>query len=161
MVPAIVLGVATLQFLVIFGFLGTYRGILVGHMLVTLPYAVRLVAISFGGFNWDLYRAAVGLGASPFYAVRRVVLPLIRPGLVGAATFSFILSFDEVTISLFTTGPRISTLPVEIFRWAEFSFDPIIAAASAIMVGIVAVGVVIIQATVGIETVFGQELSDD
>lgn len=155
MVPAIVLGVALLQFLAGLGLLGTPVAVLTGHLLITIPYAVRLIAVSLGGFDWNLQRAAVGLGATPTYAFRRIVLPLIRPGLIGAATFSFILSFDEVTISLFTTGPRFNTLPVMVFRWAEYSYDPIIAAASSIMVGVAAVAVVIIQSSVGLERVFG------
>lgn len=155
MVPAIVLGVALLQLLAMIGLLGTFFAVLTAHLLITVPYAVRLIAVSFSGFDWNLHWAAVGLGATPVYAFRRVVLPLIRPGLVGAATFSFILSFDEVTISLFATGPRFNTLPVMVFRWAEYSYDPIIAAASAIMVGVAAIAVVIIQASVGLERVFG------
>lgn len=156
MLPAIVLGVALLQFLAAVGMLGTLVGVLLGHLLITVPYAVRLVGVSLAGFEWDLNRAALGLGAPPLRALWEVVLPVIRPGLAAAATFAFIMSFDEVTISLFTTGPQFNTLPVIVFRWVEYSYDPVIAAVSAITILIAALAVVLIEITFGVERVFGQ-----
>jgi putative spermidine/putrescine transport system permease protein len=156
MLPAIVLGVAILQFLAAVGLLGTLTGVLLGHLLITVPYTVRLVGVSLNGFEWDLSRAALGLGATPLRALRDVVLPVIRPGLAAAATFAFIMSFDEVTISLFTTGPQFNTLPVIVFRWVEYSYDPVIAAVSAITIVVAALAVVVIELTFGVERVFGR-----
>jgi putative spermidine/putrescine transport system permease protein len=157
MLPSVVLGVAVLQFLASRGLLGSVSGVLLGHMLITVPYAVRLIGVSLGGFEWDLNRAALNLGATPLRALREVILPLIRPGLAASAMFAFILSFDEVTISLFTTGPQINTLPVVIFRWVEYSYDPVIAAASTITVLVAGVAVAVIEWTLGVERVFGGE----
>lgn len=145
-----------LQFLAATGLLGSFAGVLLGHMLVTVPYTVRLVGVSLAGFDWDLHRAALGLGATPARALKEVVLPLIRPGLAAAAMFAFIMSFDEVTIYLFTTGPQLNTLPVVILRWVEYSYDPVIAAASAITIFIAAFAVIVIDLTLGVERVFGQ-----
>jgi len=156
MLPAIVLGVALLQFLAIVGLLGTYIGVTIGHLLLTVPYSVRLIAVSLGGFDWDLERAARILGATKLQAYRLVVVPLTLPGLAAAAAFSFILSFDEVTISLFTTGADVTTLPVVIFKWVEYNYDPIVAAASAITVLMAATSVIVIDRTVGLGRVFGQ-----
>jgi putative spermidine/putrescine transport system permease protein len=156
MLPAIVLGVAILQFLAAVGLLGTMIGVLLGHLLITVPYTVRLVGVSLHGFEWEINRAALGLGATPIRAFWDVVLPVIRPGLAAAATFAFIMSFDEVTISLFTTGPQFNTLPVIVFRWVEYSYDPVIAAVSAITILVAALAVVVIELTFGVERVFGR-----
>lgn len=156
MLPAIVLGVAMLQFLATVGLLGSLPGVLLGHMLITVPYAIRLIGVSLAGFEWDLNRAALGLGAHPVQALWRVVLPVIRPGIAAAATFAFIMSFDEVTISLFTTGPQFNTLPAIVFRWVEYSYEPVIAAVSAITILIAMAAVVVIELTLGVERVFGR-----
>jgi putative spermidine/putrescine transport system permease protein len=158
MLPAIVLGVALLQFLAAVGLLGSMSGVLAGHLLITVPYAVRLVGVSLNGFEWDLHRAALGLGATPARAMMHVVLPVIRPGLAAAATVGVIMSFDEVTISLFTTGPEFNTLPVIVFRWVEYSYDPVIAAVSAITIVVAAIAVVMIELTFGMEQVFGSKV---
>ncbi|MCO5089465.1 ABC transporter permease [Bosea sp. (in: a-proteobacteria)] len=157
MVPVIVLGAAMLQFFASLGMLDTVGGVLLGHMLVAVPYAIRLVGVSLDGFDWDLYRAARNLGASEIVAVTRVVLPSAYSGIVAGATFAFIMSFDEVTISLFTTGTKVQTLPVTIYRSVEYSYEPVIAAASSITVGIAALALIAIFGSLGIERVFGAE----
>ena len=157
MVPVIVLGTAMLQFLAGLGLLDTITGVLMGHMLVGVPYAIRLVGVSLDGFDWDLYRAARNLGASELSAITRVVLPSAYSGIAAGATFAFIMSFDEVTISLFTTGTKVQTLPVTIYRTVEYSYEPVIAAASSITIGIAALALIAIFGSLGIERVFGVE----
>jgi putative spermidine/putrescine transport system permease protein len=157
MVPVIVLGTAMLQFFAALGLLDTVSGVLMGHMLVGVPYAIRLVGVSLDGFEWDLYRAARNLGASEFTAIRRVVLPAAYSGIAAGATFAFIMSFDEVTISLFTTGTKVQTLPVTIYRTVEYSYEPVIAAASSITIAIAALALIAVFGSLGIERVFGVE----
>jgi putative spermidine/putrescine transport system permease protein len=93
--------------------------------------------------------AAVLLGASPFRVFRRVTLPLMMPGLVASAALAFLLSFDEVVISLFVTGPRISTLPVEIFNYVESRTDPLIAAVSVMLVAATLAVVFLVERSIG------------
>lgn len=157
MVPVIVLGTAMLQFFAGLGLLDTVIGVLLGHMLVAVPYAIRLVGVSLEGFDWDLYRAARNLGAPEVTAITKVVLPSTYSGIVAGATFAFIMSFDEVTISLFTTGTRVQTLPVTIYRTVEYSYEPVIAAASSITIAIAALALIAIFGSLGIERVFGVE----
>lgn len=157
MLPAVVLGIALLQFLAGLGLLGGFVGVVLGHLLVATPYAVRLVGVSLGGFDWDIYRSARNLGASQLVAIFRIVVPGIYPGLVAAFAFTFITSFDEVTVSLFTTGPKFNTLPVVIFRWIEYSYEPVVAAASAITVAIACCAMLVIFSVFGVEKVFGAE----
>lgn len=157
MLPAVVLGIAVLQFFARLGLLGGFVGVLLGHLLIATPYAVRLVGVSLNGFDWDIYRSARNLGASQMVAIVRIVVPTIAPGIVAAFAFAFIMSFDEVTVSLFTTGPNFNTLPVVIFRWIEYSYEPVVAAASAITVAIACGAMLLIFWVFGIEKVFGAE----
>lgn len=159
MLPAVVLGIAVLQFFATLGLLGGFIGVLLGHLLIATPYAVRLVGVSLNGFDWDIYRSARNLGASQMVAIVRIVIPTIAPGMVAAFAFAFIMSFDEVTVSLFTTGPNFNTLPVVIFRWIEYSYEPVVAAASAITVAIACVAMLVIFWVFGVEKVFGAEHS--
>ena len=76
--------------------------------------------------------AAATLGAPPWRVVWRVTLPLAAPGLIACSALSFLLSFDETVISLFVSGPRASTLPVEMVRYVEGRTDPMIAALSVV-----------------------------
>uniref|UniRef100_UPI0013D51319 ABC transporter permease subunit n=1 Tax=Klebsiella pneumoniae TaxID=573 RepID=UPI0013D51319 len=80
------------------------------------PYVIRIMTTALGTLPPSVEEAAAMLGASPVVVFRRITLPLMMPGLVASTALAFLLSFDEVVISLFVTGPRITTLPVEIFN---------------------------------------------
>jgi putative spermidine/putrescine transport system permease protein len=83
-----------------------------------------------------LENAAVGLGAIRLRAFFEVTLPLIRPGLVVAALFGFLISFDEVVIAIFVTGPETMTLPRRIWDGIRFELNPTIAAVSTILIAL-------------------------
>ena len=87
---------------------------------------------------------------------RRITLPQMLPGLFAAAALSFLVSFDEVVISLFVVGPRLSTFPVEVFRYVETRTDPLIAAASVILILGTLAFVVILERTVGFTRAMGR-----
>jgi putative spermidine/putrescine transport system permease protein len=91
----------------------------------------------------DLEDAAATLGATPFAVVRRITLPLALPGLIASAALAFLISFDEVVISLFIVGPRLSTLPVEMYRYVEGRTDPLVAALAVVLIAL-SLGVVLL-----------------
>ncbi|MCK1977794.1 ABC transporter permease subunit, partial [Jeotgalicoccus huakuii] len=111
---SIVLGLAILLVFVRLELLGTFTGLVIAHLIVTTPYVIRIMITAFSTLPPSIEEAATMLGASPFTVFRRITLPLMMPGLVASSALSFLLSFDEVVISLFITGPRMTTLPVEI-----------------------------------------------
>jgi putative spermidine/putrescine transport system permease protein len=82
-------------------------------------------------------------------AARTVTLPVIKPGVIAGATFGFITSFDELVVSLFLTGPRLSTLPVQIYNYIEFTSDPTIAAISALLIVLTVAAVLLVERLVG------------
>ena len=142
--PGVVIGVALLQLYSLAGITGGFPGLLLAHMVITVPYVVRAVLASLGGTDPTLEDAARVLGANRWVAFFKVTLPLIRPGIAAGALFSFIISFDNVPVTIFLLGPRQSTLPVKIFTSIEYGVDPGIAAVSTML--IIATGLFLVVA---------------
>ena len=134
LLPTIVLGLAILLVFVRVGLLATFPGIVLAHLTITLPYALRVLSTALTTLPPSIEDAAASLGAAPFTVFRRVTLPMMTPGIVAASALSFLVSFDEVVISLFVVGPRLTTFPVEMFRYVETRTDPLIAAASVVLI---------------------------
>src|SRR5256885_13114254 len=109
---------------------GTLAGLALAHMVITVPYVVRAVMASLQGIDPELEDAARVLGASGRIAFFTVTLPLIRPGVAAGALFSFIVSFDNVPVSIFLLGAGQLTLPVKIFSAIQYCVDPALAAHS-------------------------------
>ena len=93
----------------------------------------------------------MSLGAQPGYVFRTVTLPLLRSGLVTALLFSFIISFDEVTVSIFLVGPDATTLPARIFAHIQESASPVVAAISTFLVAITIGLIVLLQRLIGLD----------
>jgi len=156
-IPAVMLGLAFLVLYTQMGFGGTKAGIVAGHVVFTLPFVLRLVGAGLAGHDGNTARAAAGLGAPPWRVFWHVTLPGIRAGVVGSAVFAAILSFDEVVISLFLSGPDAVTLPVRIFTNVDQSPGPIVLAAGAVLVAGALAVFAILEATVGVSRAFGLE----
>ena len=103
------------------------------HPALATPFVVIPVSATLQSFDMNLARAAASLGASPLEAFRRVILPLILPGLASGALFAFATSFDEVIIVLFLAGPEQRTLPREMFSGIRENISPTITAAAVIL----------------------------
>lgn len=114
-----------------------------GHVLLTIPWCVRLMLASLEGVNLSLEEAAASLGATPASVVWRVTLPLIRPGIFAAGIFSFVVSFGNIEVSIFLSSPGQVTLPVAIMQYLEWKIDPTIAAVSVLQALFVGVALVI------------------
>ncbi len=156
LLPSIVLGLAVLLVYVQLGLLGTYTGLVIAHLIVTTPYAIRIVATSFSGIPAALEEAAATLGAKSWTVFMQVTLPLMMPGIIASAALCFLVSFDEVVLSLFVTGPNATTLPIVLFNYAESHADPMIAAVSALIVLITLFLILLIERTVGLSKAIGK-----
>jgi putative spermidine/putrescine transport system permease protein len=150
LLPSIVLGLAILLIFVKLKLLATFHGLVIAHAVVTTPYVVRIMSTALSTLPASVEEAATMLGASPLAVFRRVTLPLMAPGLVASAALAFLLSFDEVVLSLFITGPRITTLPVEIFNYVESKTDPLIAAVSVVLVAATLLVVLLVERSIGL-----------
>jgi len=102
------------------------------------------------GIDATFEEAAATLGAAPRRVFTRITLPLMLPGLVAAAALSFLASFDEVVISLFLVGPRLTTLPIEVYHAIEYRADPQISALSVVLIALTTLLVVIAERSLGL-----------
>lgn len=149
MVPGVVLGIALYVFHVEteintgIPILGSTLGLVSGHVLIVIPWTVRLVTASLAGFNRTLEEAAQNLGANKWTTFRRITLPGILPGIVAAAMFSFVSSFGNLELSLFLVGPGRTTLPIAILQYLEWKIDPTIAAVSVLQIALIATAMLI------------------
>jgi len=132
--PSLVTGIALLQFLSLIG-LGRWMGfwaLLIGHVVICLPFSVRTVAISLTAMPGNVESAAASLGATPYAVLRHVTLPLAAPGMFAGMIFAFIHSFDDVNLSLFIARPGERPLTVAILGFLDFGFAPTLAAVSIV-----------------------------
>jgi putative spermidine/putrescine transport system permease protein len=147
--PGVVVGVALLQFYALVRVNGTFAALAAAHMVITVPYVVRAVTASLHGIDPELENAARVLGASGPVAFFTVTLPLIRPGIAAGALFSFIVSFDNVPVSIFLLGAGQMTLPVKIFTAIEYGVDPSIAAISTLLIAVTGLGLAAAERWIG------------
>ncbi|MBU8785988.1 MULTISPECIES: ABC transporter permease [Bacillus] len=150
MIPQIVLGVALLYLFTMMGINGTMTGLVIGHMLISLPYVVRTVGVSVSNLDPKLELASMNLGAGPVQTFFRVILPLIKPGMVAGAVFSAVTSFGEISISLFVSSPAVTPVPVRTFSYIEQTFDPSVNAISVIFIAVSVIALIIIERTIGL-----------
>lgn len=145
LLPEVLTAISLLFFVYTIG-IGTRTvfGLVVGHVLITLPFVFINVAASLESFDtaWDM--AARGLGAGRWTRFRRIMLPLIKPGVIGGALFAFIISFDVFTISLLLKSIGMSTLPIQLFDYLRTNFTPEAAAVSTVSI-VLTLGVVIVS----------------
>jgi putative spermidine/putrescine transport system permease protein len=149
--PQLVLGVGLLQYLSLVGVARTFGAILVGHVLLALPYIIRSVMATLAGVEGTLEEAAADLGASPPVTFFTVTLPLIKGGVVAGALFAFVISWTNVEVTMFFTTSRLNPLPVNIMNYIAYTVDPLVAAISAASVYVSFVVLLLIEATVGLD----------
>lgn len=142
-VPGIIVGLALLRHLVIPLGMNVATALVLAHTALLVPYAARVVGASLANLRADIEEAAILLGASRLGAFVRIVLPNIRNGVLAAFILGFITSFNQVPVSLFLSGPGVSTLPVDMLTYMESTYDPSIAALSA-MLALLSVAIVLV-----------------
>jgi putative spermidine/putrescine transport system permease protein len=133
-IPSILLGAALYLVFARIQFNGSIAALLVGHVLIGIPYVVRVVTAGLHGVDPAIEDAAVSLGCSRPGAFAKVVLPLIRGSLLSGWVFALIVSFSDINVALFLSGPNTQTLPLQIFSEIKWGSDPTIAAASGIQI---------------------------
>lgn len=152
--PAIVLGVALLLFYKLIGGISEFPGLVIAHAVLGTPFVLRAVTASLLAVDPVLEEASASLRAGPLRTFLLVTAPLIWPGMVSGALFAFILSLGELNTALFLTGPGVTTLPIEVFSYLQFQGGQlVIAAASAVQVGLILALVVVLERLVGLRRI--------
>lgn len=146
LLPGLVLGLALYVYYLNMPFLGlsrTFGGMLVGHILVTMPFVIGTVSAALYGFDRSLEEAARSLGASPWRAFRSVTLPNIKEGITAGALFAFIVSFGQFDLSLMLSTPNNTPLPFAMYSSLRYQFEPTSAAAGAFAIALVVLSMVL------------------
>ena len=133
-VPVVVVGVAMYLFFAPLGLANTYTGLILAHATLGVPFVVTTVSATLQGFNQNLVRASLSLGANPVSTFFRITLPVIAPGVISGALFAFATLFDEVVVTLFLAGADQTTLPRQMFTGIRENINPTIAALATILV---------------------------
>lgn len=133
-VPIVVVGVSTYLFFAKIGLADTYTGLVLVHAALGAPFVLTTVLATLQGFNHNLVRASLSLGAGPLQTFFRITLPTIAPGVISGALFAFATSFDEVVVTLFIAGPTQSTLPRQMFNGIRENISPTIAAVATLLI---------------------------
>lgn len=151
MIPHVVLGIAFLRFFTEIGLSGTFLGLVISHVVIIFPFAMRLTLASATGMNPALEQAAISLGASDWIVLRRITLPLVMPGLVSGWALAFINSFDEVTMTVFIATPGKDTLPVRMFLYIQDNIDPLVTSVSACVIVATVLALIVLDRIYGLE----------
>lgn len=149
-IPGIVLGFTFLRYIVVAYQLPVYTALFIGHTVIMLPFIIRVIASSLSNFDFSIEEAAESLGASKLGTFFKIVLPNIKSGIIAAVMIAFLESFNNVDISVFLTGPGVSTFPIQMLAYVENYFDPTIAAISVLLMILTAVLMFIIERLMGL-----------
>lgn len=137
-VPHIISAIAMYYLAIQIGAVGSFTLVALCHSVVALPVVVLILLSSLQSLDASLERAAIGLGCNRLQLFTKVVVPMTWPGVVSAALFAFLTSFDELLIALFLGGAEFRTLPVRIWQSLEMELEPTIAAVSAFLISVTA-----------------------
>jgi putative spermidine/putrescine transport system permease protein len=129
-VPVVIIAIGMFSIFVQWRISGSLIGLVLAHTALAIPFVVVNVGASLRTMDRNLELAAANLGADPRQAFLRITLPIILPGVLAGAIFSFITSWDEVVVAIFLTSARFRTLPVEMWEQVRQVVDPTVAAVS-------------------------------
>jgi putative spermidine/putrescine transport system permease protein len=148
--PALSFGLASLMFFTLIGLPVSPLTLVIGHMVVCVPYVVRTTVAALAQLDPALLESSASLGASRLYTFRRVTLPLIRPGILAGAFIAFMSSFDNVPVSLFLRDARTDMLPIRMWQDLENKLDVTIAAVSGVMIAFTVVLMLVMERVAGL-----------
>ena len=135
-VPSIITAIAMYYLAGRLHLIGSYLWLGLCHAVIAMPIVLLILLAALHAVDPNLERAALGLGSSRLRVFCRIVLPIALPGIMSAALFAFLASFDELLISLFLAGVYAQTLPVRIWNSLNLQIEPTIAAVSAFLIGV-------------------------
>ncbi len=136
MIPEIILGMVFMAFFSLLHLPFGMLTLVIAHTAFCIPYILMMVQTRLAGLDPSLEEAARDLGAGSMRTFRDILLPLLMPGVLSGALLAFAMSLDDVVISIFVTGPRVSTLPIKIYTQMKFGVTPEINALCTLMLAI-------------------------
>jgi len=143
--PAMAFGLSLLMVFNLVGIRLSIATLVLGHIIVCVPFVIRMVGASLQQVDPQLANCSLGLGASRWYTFRRITLPLIRRGIFASCFVAFLSSFDNVPVSLFLADARTEVLPIKLWAILEGSLDVRVAAVSGLIVITTLAGLVLAE----------------
>ncbi|WP_029619657.1 ABC transporter permease subunit [Pseudorhizobium marinum] len=144
-VPRIVIAVGLFYLMAEIGLVATDAGLVIGHTLLAIPYCFITIGAVLKSYDWRLNEAAETLGAGRLTVMRRITLPLLRGGVISAALFAFVTSFDELTLAIFISGGLKTTLPKQMWDDMFLQLNPTLAAVSVVVLLVVTLILLVAQ----------------
>ncbi len=144
-VPVVITAVGVYFLYAPLGLTNSFVGLILAHSVLAVPFVVITVTATLQGFDFNLVRAGASLGASPAFVFRRVILPLILPGVLSGAAFAFATSFDEIVVALFLAGPMQRTIPIQMWNGVREEISPTITAAATLLVTLSVILLVVVE----------------
>jgi putative spermidine/putrescine transport system permease protein len=154
--PGVIIGFALLMFFSAFIPLPVFPKLIAGHLIIAIPYTIRMTLIGLTGIKETLREAALNLGANERQAFFTITLPLAKNGIAAGAIFAFAFSMDDVAISLFLSDFNTYTFPVALIGLMRSKFDLTIAAAAVVLMALTVVLLFVLDRVLGLERVIGQ-----
>lgn len=134
LLPSIVVGASLFALFILLSLYGTLTGLVLSHALLNLPFVITIISANLKTFSPEYEEAAMDLGANGVRTFFEITLPNIRFGVMLATVLAFVLSFDQVDVSLFLARPNTMTLPIAMFKYTENYQDPTLAAVASLMI---------------------------
>ncbi|GAB4246969.1 MAG: ABC transporter permease [Acidobacteriota bacterium] len=155
-IPDILMGMSLLILFVSFGVRLSLGTVILAHITFCLSYVALVVLARLQDFDMTLIEAARDLGAGPWLTFRRILLPLLAPGILAGGLLAFTLSIDDFVITFFVAGPGSTTLPIQIYSMMRFGSPPLINALSTILLTVTFVVVLISRRLGAVVGVYGR-----
>jgi putative spermidine/putrescine transport system permease protein len=152
--PALAFGLSALMFFALLGIALSFWTIVIGHVVVCVPYVLRTTIAALAQLDPALVESSASLGASKLYTFRRVTLPTIRSGVVAGAFIAFMSSFDNVPVSLFLADARTDMLPIRMWQNLEGTLDVRVAAVSGVLIAVTLILMVTMERVAGLSRQF-------
>jgi putative spermidine/putrescine transport system permease protein len=154
-VPSVVIGLSILLTSAQLSMPIVESRLIAAHVLITLPYLIRTVTASLMRLDPLAEEAARTLGANSIRTFYLVTMPALWPGIVAGMIFAFIISFDNVSISLFLASAKTNTLPLTLMSYIEYNLDPSVAAVSTLLIAMALCAAVVLERSAGLRRVLG------
>jgi putative spermidine/putrescine transport system permease protein len=142
-IPQIISAMAFYRLWIPLGLLDSYTGLILAHTILAAPMVLITVSASLASFDPKLEQASKNLGASNWTTLHRVILPSIKPGVFAGALFAFILSWDEIVVTLFISKFSVYTLPRRMWNGIRENTDPTVAAAAVVLIAITLIAFIV------------------
>ncbi|MCM2477726.1 ABC transporter permease [Rhizobium sp. CG5] len=142
-VPPIIYAVGIFKLWAKFRLLDTPIGVVIVHIILCLPFVILAMGSTLSNLDPRMVQAARSLGARPPTVFFKIVVPNIWPGILSAAIFAFITSWDEITVTLFITSRSVITLPRRIWTSIADNVDPALAAVASLMLIVICIGIIL------------------